>query len=149
AGEVVVAVGRAGVCGTDMEFYTGEMAYLHSGHEHYPVRIGHEWMGTVRSVGDGVTADLLGRRVTGDTMLGCGRCRRCMRGRQHVCDDRFELGIRGGRPGALAEYVAVPATSLPRSAPGTGYSSPGPAPSACSARCSRAATAPRSTCWAG
>jgi 2-desacetyl-2-hydroxyethyl bacteriochlorophyllide A dehydrogenase len=113
-GEVVVDVHRAGICGTDVEFFTGEMAYLHSGHAAYPMRIGHEWMGTVTAVGDGVDPGWLGQRVTGDTMLGCGVCRRCEHGRQHVCENRLELGIRGGRPGALAERVATPARSLHR-----------------------------------
>jgi threonine dehydrogenase-like Zn-dependent dehydrogenase len=111
-GEVVVDVRRAGVCGTDVEFYTGEMQYLHDGFASYPIRIGHEWMGTVSSVGEGVDRGWLGRRVTGDTMLGCGTCRRCRTGRQHVCEFRTELGIRGGRPGALAEQVAIPQGAL-------------------------------------
>ncbi|MGW4929829.1 zinc-dependent alcohol dehydrogenase [Agromyces sp. NPDC004153] len=111
-GEVVVDVGRAGICGTDLEFFSGEMQYLHDGHATYPMRIGHEWMGTVSAVGDGVDPSWLGRRVTGDTMLGCGVCRRCRTGYQHVCADRSEIGIRRGRPGALAEQVAVPARAL-------------------------------------
>ena len=112
AGQVVVDVHRAGVCGTDVEFFTGEMAYLHQGHAHFPLRLGHEWMGVVSAVGDGVDAAWLGRRVTGDTMLGCGRCRLCLGGRQHVCHDRFEIGIRGDWPGALAEQLLVPAAAL-------------------------------------
>ncbi|MFF2485097.1 zinc-binding dehydrogenase [Microbacterium sp. NPDC058062] len=113
-GEVVVDVKRAGICGTDIELFTGEMAYYHSGHTTFPVRIGHEWMGVVSRIGDGVDASWLGARVTGDTMLGCGECRRCRSGLQHVCETRGELGIRDGRPGALAEQVAVPVTSLHR-----------------------------------
>ena len=111
-GEVVVDVERVGVCGTDVEFFTGEMAYLHQGHAHFPMRLGHEWAGTVSAVGAGVDAGWVGRRVTGDTMLGDGTCRRCRRGHQHVCGQRQEVGIRGGRDGALAERLAVPATSL-------------------------------------
>jgi threonine dehydrogenase-like Zn-dependent dehydrogenase len=111
-GQVVVDVHRVGVCGTDVEFFTGEMAYLHQGHASFPIRLGHEWMGVVRSVGAGVDDSWLGRRVTGDTMLGCGACRRCTDGRQHVCHERFEIGIRGGWPGALAEQLLVPATAL-------------------------------------
>ncbi|MBW9095291.1 alcohol dehydrogenase catalytic domain-containing protein [Microbacterium jejuense] len=113
-GEVVVDVRRAGICGTDVEFFTGDMAYLHSGHAAYPMRIGHEWMGAVAAVGPGVDPSWIGRRVTGDTMLGCGACRRCEHGRQHVCDRRLELGIRGGKAGALAERVATPVRSLHR-----------------------------------
>ena len=111
-GEVVVDVRRAGICGTDVEFFTGEMQYLHDGHAAYPMRIGHEWMGVVSVIGDGVDPSWLGRRVTGDTMLGCGVCRRCRTGFQHVCADRSELGIRRGRPGALADQLAVPARAL-------------------------------------
>ncbi len=111
-GEVVVDVARVGLCGTDTEFFTGEMAYLHEGHSAYPMRLGHEWCGTVAAVGDGVDPAWAGRHVMGDTMLGDGTCRRCQRGSQHVCEHRQEVGIRGGRAGALAGQLAVPATSL-------------------------------------
>ncbi|MBO3739331.1 alcohol dehydrogenase catalytic domain-containing protein [Actinoplanes sp. NEAU-H7] len=111
-GQVVVDVERAGVCGTDVELFTGEMSYLHSGVSSYPLRPGHEWSGTVRSVGAGVGESWIGRRVTGDTMIGCGGCRRCLAGRHHVCPERHELGIRDGLPGALAERMAFPAAYL-------------------------------------
>ncbi len=111
-GEVVVDIDRVGVCGTDVEFFTGEMAYLDTGEAAYPIRIGHEWTGIVSALGDGVERSWLGRRVTGDTMLGCGVCGRCRGGRQHLCADRFEVGIRSGWPGALAEQLRVPASSL-------------------------------------
>ena len=114
ANEVVVDVHRAGICGTDVELFTGEMAYFESGHTSFPVRLGHEWMGVVSQLGEGVDPSWLGERVTGDTMMGCGSCRRCTRGKQHLCDTRGELGIRDGRPGALAEKVAVPVSSLRR-----------------------------------
>ena len=110
--EVVIEVARAGVCGTDVEFFNGDMAYLQSGEAKYPIRLGHEWCGTVTSLGVGVDQKWLGRRVTGDTMLGCGKCKRCLSGRQHVCADRYEIGIRNGWPGALAEQLLVPATAL-------------------------------------
>jgi threonine dehydrogenase-like Zn-dependent dehydrogenase len=112
AGQVVVDVERVGVCGTDVEFFTGEMAYLHQGHASYPIRLGHEWCGTVSAVGVGVDTNWVGRRVTGDTMLGCGVCHRCVSGRQHVCEFRAEIGIRSGWPGALAEQLLVPVTAL-------------------------------------
>ena len=111
-GQVVVDVHRVGVCGTDVEFWTGEMAYLHQGHARYPMRLGHEWCGVVSAVGEDVDPEWLGRRVTGDTMIGCGQCGRCLPGRHNVCEDRFEIGIRGGFPGALAERLAVPARAL-------------------------------------
>ncbi len=111
-GEAVVDVERVGVCGTDVELFTGEMAYLHQGHSSYPLRPGHEWSGTVAAVGAGVDPGWVGRRVMGDTMLGDGTCPRCRRGHQHVCEARHEVGIRDGRDGALAERIVVPVSSL-------------------------------------
>jgi 2-desacetyl-2-hydroxyethyl bacteriochlorophyllide A dehydrogenase len=114
AGHVVVDVRRAGICGTDVELFTGQLAYFEQGKTRFPVRPGHEWCGVVSAVGAEVPAGWLGARVTGDTMLGCGRCARCLAGRRHVCADRYEVGITGGWPGALAERVLVPAWSLHR-----------------------------------
>src|SRR5258708_25549505 len=107
-GEVIVDVGRAGVCGTDMEFFSGGMQYLHDGFAAYPMRIGHEWMGTVCALGQGVDRRWLGRRVTGDTMLGCGSCRRCRGGDPHGCEDPTRAGIPRGRPGAPPGPPRVP-----------------------------------------
>ncbi|MCI9890108.1 alcohol dehydrogenase catalytic domain-containing protein [Micrococcales bacterium 31B] len=111
-GEVVIRVERVGLCGTDMEFFRGEMRYLETGDSRFPLRLGHEWCGTVSGLGPGVDAAWLGRRVTGDTMLGCGGCARCRDGRQHVCDARREVGIKGGWHGALAESLLMPVSAL-------------------------------------
>ncbi|WP_375430446.1 zinc-binding dehydrogenase [uncultured Friedmanniella sp.] len=111
-GEVVVEVEQAGVCGTDLELFHGTLSYVRDGLTTFPIRPGHEWCGRVRSVGAGVDQSWLGRRVVGDTMLGCGRCRRCQSGRHHVCAVRTEIGIRGDQPGALAERLALPASAL-------------------------------------
>ena len=111
-GHVVVDIHRVGVCGTDVEFFRGDMAYLHQRHAQYPIRLGHEWCGVVSAIGAGVSDVWLGRRVTGDTMIGCGHCARCRSGRHNVCEDRFEIGLRRGFPGALAEQLAVPASAL-------------------------------------
>ena len=115
-GQVVVDVARAGVCGTDVEFFTGEMAYLRQGLAAYPLRLGHEWCGTVTSIGPEVSPSWQGAFVTGDTMLGCGVCTRCTSGRQHVCATRAEVGILAW-PGALADQLLVPASSLHRLPP--------------------------------
>ncbi|MGX7671177.1 zinc-dependent alcohol dehydrogenase [Plantactinospora sp. DSM 117369] len=112
AGQVVADVERVGICGTDVELFTGEMSYLHTGASSYPLRPGHEWSGVVTAAGPGVDPAWVGRRVTGDTMIGCGHCHRCRHGRHHVCAHRQELGIRDGLPGALAEQLAVPTTAL-------------------------------------
>ena len=113
-GQVVVDVEGVGVCGTDNEFFAGDMAYLQSGEAEYPMRLGHEWCGTVSAVGAHVDTSWVGQRVTGDTMLGCGHCHRCRSGRQHLCENRHEIGVRHGWPGALAEQLPVPVTALKR-----------------------------------
>lgn len=111
-GEVVVEVERVGVCGTDFELFSGDMSYLRSGRSWYPLRPGHEWCGRVAELGAGVDPSWLGRRVVGDTMVGCGKCHRCRAGRHHVCVELREIGISGGEPGALAQRLAVSATAL-------------------------------------
>jgi threonine dehydrogenase-like Zn-dependent dehydrogenase len=112
-GQAVVDVRRAGICGTDVELFTGQLAYFAQGKIDFPIRPGHEWCGVVSALGTGVDPGWLGARVTGDTMLGCGRCARCAGGCAHVCADRREVGIVGW-PGALAEKVLVRASSLYR-----------------------------------
>ena len=109
ADDLVVDVERVGICGTDVELYSGEMAYLDQGITTFPIRLGHEWAGTVSAVGSATHEHWIGKRVTGDTMLGCGYCRYCLGGHQHVCPDRREVGITDGWPGALAERLLIPA----------------------------------------
>jgi 2-desacetyl-2-hydroxyethyl bacteriochlorophyllide A dehydrogenase len=112
-GQVVVDVHQVGICGTDVELFTRELAYFEQGKSRFPLCPGHEWCGTVSAVGAEVDEDWAGAWVTGDTMLGCGRCRRCASGRHHVCAGRSEIGITGW-PGALAEKLLVPVGSLYR-----------------------------------
>ena len=116
-GQLVVAIERVGVCGTDAEFFRGTQPYLATGAARYPLRIGHEWSGRVIRVGEGTAADWLGERVSGDTMLGCQKCVMCHRGRQHLCPNRFEIGVLGGWAGALADELLVPAFAVHRLPP--------------------------------
>jgi threonine dehydrogenase-like Zn-dependent dehydrogenase len=112
AGEVLVEVERAGVCGTDHELFRGEIADIHLGGAGFPVRPGHEWVGRVRTVGAGVDPSLVGTRVTADTMIGCGICSYCAVGRHHLCPDHHEIGIKGDWHGALAEWIVVPVRAV-------------------------------------
>ncbi len=88
------------------------MEYLHTGLATYPVRPGHEWCGVVSAVGEGVDPSWVGRPTTGDTQIGCVHCHRRLSGRQHVCEERHEIGPRRGFDGALAEQMAVPVSAL-------------------------------------
>ncbi len=109
ADKLLVDVERVGICGTDIELYTGVMAYIGQGKTHFPLRPGHEWVGRVRSVGPDADISWIGTRVTGDTMLGCGTCSFCRGGTHWVCPYRKEVGITDGWPGALAEQQLIPA----------------------------------------
>lgn len=111
-GQVVIDIARVGVCGTDTEFFRGTQPYLATGSARYPLRIGHEWCGTVSEVGSGVAPDWLGKRVTGDTMLGCQSCRICQTGCQHLCPQRSEVGVLNGWHGALADALLMPVTAI-------------------------------------
>jgi threonine dehydrogenase-like Zn-dependent dehydrogenase len=106
-GQLLVDVERVGLCGTDVELYTGEMAYFEQGLTHFPLRLGHEWTGRVSAVGPSTDPSWIGQRVTGDTMLGCDHCQVCLAGKHYVCADRNEIGITDGWPGALAEQMLV------------------------------------------
>jgi threonine dehydrogenase-like Zn-dependent dehydrogenase len=106
--DLLVEIERVGICGTDVEFFNGDMAYLASGHAQYPLQLGHEWCGRVIEIGSKVAPYWRGKFVTGDTMLGCQQCARCTSGYQHLCHDRDEVGIRNGYPGALAQRLVIP-----------------------------------------
>jgi len=113
--QVVIDVLRAGICGTDVSIFHRDDERARHTRTHRPLRPlrpGHEWSGRIVDVGDGVPNEWLGRRVTGDTMIGCDHCARCADGRHHVCHERFEVGIRGDWPGALAEQLVMPIRSL-------------------------------------
>jgi len=114
ATEALVEIELAGICGTDTELFRGEMAYFADGLAMYPLRPGHEWCGRVVAVGSESDMSWVGERVVGDTMLGCENCDRCRRGRHYLCEKRYEVGVRGGWPGALAERLVVPVTSFHR-----------------------------------
>ncbi len=100
--EVIVRVARAGICGTDIHIYRNE--YM-SG---FPLIPGHEFGGEVVEVGSQVkTGVKVGDRVAVDPNLYCGYCEFCRREQANHC---LNLGVVGvNRPGAFAEYVAVPA----------------------------------------
>ncbi|MGW8375552.1 alcohol dehydrogenase catalytic domain-containing protein [Streptomyces sp. ODS28] len=107
-GEVRVAVHAAGVCASDREVYEGTRA---PGYVRYPVVPGHEWSGTVDTVGDGVDPKLTGRKVVAEGFRACLRCDRCREGSTSLCASGYEeTGFTC--PGAFAETLNVPARLL-------------------------------------
>ena len=72
--------------------------------------IGHEYVGTVAAMGGEVTGLEIGQRVSGEGHVVCGRCRNCQAGRRHFCIQTVGVGVN--RPGAFAEYVAIPGDNV-------------------------------------
>jgi (R,R)-butanediol dehydrogenase/meso-butanediol dehydrogenase/diacetyl reductase len=103
-GHVVVDVVYTGICGTDVHGYT-------DGHMLPPAVFGHEWTGTVASVGDGVDGLRLGQRVVGGVGPACGHCAQCVAGHTGNCDTVFAEanGVDPDAPpyGAFATRVHV------------------------------------------
>ncbi len=72
-----------------------------------PMAVGHEYCGEVVEVGSEVTGFSPGDRVSGEGHITCGYCRNCRAGRRHLCRNTQGVGVN--RPGAFAEYIAIPA----------------------------------------
>jgi alcohol dehydrogenase, propanol-preferring len=106
-GEALLRVLAAGVCRTDL-------ALLRSGGDGLalPVTLGHEVVGEVMAVGEGVSAPKRGTVVAVYELLGCGRCTACTGGRDNVCRDVIPGAIGITRDGGMADHVVVPARNL-------------------------------------
>jgi threonine 3-dehydrogenase len=72
--------------------------------------IGHEFMGEIVEVGSNVSDFFPGQIVSGEGHVVCGRCRNCLAGRRHLCAHTSGVGVN--RPGAFAEYIALPMTNV-------------------------------------
>jgi 2-desacetyl-2-hydroxyethyl bacteriochlorophyllide A dehydrogenase len=104
AGEVLVRSRAAGLCRTDIEMMTG--VFTDPRWVRFPLIPGHEWAGTVVTVGEGVDSVAVGDRVVSEGFIVCHRCRRCRAGETQWCERIEALGFT--RPGGYAELVAVP-----------------------------------------
>ncbi len=105
AGEVLVAVRRVGICGTDYHAYDGTQNFIQ-----YPCVLGHELAVEVLAVGRDVTTVAPGDRCAVMPYLSCGRCDTCRRGRSNCCERIEVLGVT--RPGGLRERMLLPAAQL-------------------------------------
>lgn len=110
-GAVLVRPRYLGLCGTDLELLHGNASYLRDGRASYPHVFGHEWWGEIIAVADDVAAFAPGQDVVGHTMVSCGLCPSCQRGRRSLCQRLVEVGLYG-LPGAAAEYISMPAHAL-------------------------------------
>jgi D-arabinitol dehydrogenase (NADP+) len=99
AGEVLIRILVAGVCGTDLHLHAGEFG------PSYPLTPGHEFVGEVVSVGTEVAEDMIGRRFVIDNTGSCGHCVECRRARPAYCRNLVAQGVNA--PGGFAEYVVT------------------------------------------
>jgi D-arabinitol dehydrogenase (NADP+) len=98
-GEVRIKVRQVGVCGTDVHIHNGDFGAV------FPLTPGHELVGTVDAVGEGVTRFTVGEQVTVNPNVYCGNCDYCLAGRLILCSNMKGLG--SNFPGFFAEYATV------------------------------------------
>jgi threonine dehydrogenase-like Zn-dependent dehydrogenase len=103
AGEVLLRVRAASICGSDV-------SRVLKGHRLYPLILGHEVSGDVVEVGQGVDPELVGMRAAMIPLMPCMTCDFCRQGLYSSCASYSFLGSR--RAGGFAEWVALPATNL-------------------------------------
>lgn len=115
-GEVLLRVTRSGMCGTDAsEWKAGPIIFpLHKAHPvsglQGPMILGHEFIGEIVELGDGVSGFSVGDRVASGAGISCGSCPRCAEGRTNLCQKYVTHGLN--RHGGMAQMVAVPASTL-------------------------------------
>ena len=108
ANDVLIKVGRTGICGTDLHIYKWDD--WASKTVLVPLVVGHEFVGEIVELGEDVRDFRVGELVSGEGHVVCGHCRNCMAGRRHLCNDTAGIGVT--RPGAFAEYIALPQTNV-------------------------------------
>src|SRR5215217_5260415 len=102
--DVLVRVLTASICGTDVHISNWD-AWAQKTIP-VPMTIGHEFVGVVDGVGEHVKGFGRGDLVVGEGHITCGHCRNCLAGRRHLCPNTQGVGVN--RPGAWAEFVAIP-----------------------------------------
>jgi threonine 3-dehydrogenase len=106
--DVLIKVLRTGICGTDLHIYKWD-AWAQKTIP-VPMAVGHEFVGQIVEVGSNVKDFHVGDIVSGEGHVVCGRCRNCLAGRRHLCKDTQGIGVN--RPGAFAEFLALPMTNV-------------------------------------
>ena len=106
--DVLIRVHKTGICGTDVHIYNWDDWAQKK--IKVPMVIGHEFVGHVVACGANVSDFKVNDLVSGEGHVVCGRCRNCLAGRRHLCAHSIGLGVN--RPGAFAEYVALPMTNI-------------------------------------
>lgn len=105
--DVLIKIKKTAICGTDVHIYNWDEWSQNT--IPVPMTVGHEFVGVIEAVGQEVQGFEIGDRVSGEGHITCGHCRNCRAGRRHLCRNTFGVGV--DRPGAFAEYLAIPAVN--------------------------------------
>lgn len=106
--DVLIKIKKTAICGTDIHIYQWDdwaKATIS-----VPMTIGHEFYGEIVDMGNEVKGLSIGQAVSGEGHITCGFCRNCRAGKRHLCRNTEGLGVN--RPGAFAEYLALPASNV-------------------------------------
>jgi threonine 3-dehydrogenase len=106
--DVLIRIDRTGICGTDVHIYKWDEWAKKT--IPVPMVVGHEFVGEIVEVGSNVKDFFPGQVVSGEGHVVCGHCRNCLAGRRHLCANTMGVGVN--RPGAFAEYLALPMTNV-------------------------------------
>src|SRR5664279_1738703 len=106
--DVLIKIRKTSICGTDVHSYNWD-AWAQKTIP-VPMVVGHEFVGEIVAVGSNVKDFRVGEIASGEGHVVCGHCRNCLAGRRHLCKDTKGVGVN--RPGAFAEYLALPQTNV-------------------------------------
>ena len=106
--DVLIRIDRTGICGTDLHIYKWDDWAKRT--IPVPMVVGHEFVGEIVEVGSNARDFFPGQIVSGEGHVVCGHCRNCLAGRRHLCADTKGVGVN--RPGAFAEYLALPMSNV-------------------------------------
>ena len=105
--DLLIEITKTAICGTDIHIYNWDEWSQRT--IPVPMTVGHEFVGRVAQVGSHAGGFKIGDRVSGEGHITCGYCRNCRAGKRHLC--RNSVGVGVNRPGAFAQYLAIPAVN--------------------------------------
>ncbi|MGH8428324.1 MAG: L-threonine 3-dehydrogenase [Gammaproteobacteria bacterium] len=106
--DVLIKIKKTAICGTDIHIYNWDDWARKT--IPVPMTVGHEFVGEIVELGSEVQGLEVGQRVSGEGHITCGHCRACRAGKRHLCPNTKGIGVN--RPGAFAEYLALPAVNV-------------------------------------
>ena len=107
-GEVLIKIHKTAICGTDVHIYNWDKWSQETIIP--PLTIGHEYVGEIAELGEGVNEYKIGELVSGEGHIVCGHCRNCRSGNAQWCKHTKGVGVN--RDGAFAEYICIPSSNV-------------------------------------